>query len=213
MLIASHISLEICSRTQRAFSRASVMQVVTAFGLPSCHSTQSLTLTAGGLVVVLEHSDPRRRALTICSHARAAIGDSASSRAWKLTSRSRVDVLGPLEVARHPVERVGDPGEHQSRSTQVSLLPPPCEELTTSEPSRSATRVRPPGTIADRVAVEDERPQVDVARLEARRRRRSGARERDHRLRDVVARARPRCGARNVLALGCRGDAGPISMP
>ena len=37
-----------------------------------------------------------------------------------------------------------------SRSTQVSLLPPPCDELTTSEPARSATRVRPPGTIVTR---------------------------------------------------------------
>ena len=33
------------------------------------------------------------------------------------------------------------------RSTQVSLLPPPCDELTTSEPLRSATRVSPPGTM------------------------------------------------------------------
>src|SRR5579871_86937 len=32
------------------------------------------------------------------------------------------------------------------RRTQVSLLPPPCEEFTTREPLRSATRVRPPGT-------------------------------------------------------------------
>ena len=58
------------------------------------------------------------------------------------------DVLRPLEVTPHPVERVGDPGEdHGSRgaSTQVSLLPPTCEELTTKEPGRSATRVRPPG--------------------------------------------------------------------
>ena len=30
-------------------------------------------------------------------------------------------------------------------STQVSLLPPPCDEFTTSEPLRSATRVSPPG--------------------------------------------------------------------
>src|SRR5947209_19124017 len=29
----------------------------------------------------------------------------------------------------------------------VSLLPPPCEEFTTREPCRSATRVSPPGTI------------------------------------------------------------------
>jgi hypothetical protein len=27
----------------------------------------------------------------------------------------------------------------------VSFEPPPCEELTTSEPRRSATRVKPPG--------------------------------------------------------------------
>ena len=31
-------------------------------------------------------------------------------------------------------------------STHVSLVPPPCDEFTTSEPSRSATRVSPPGT-------------------------------------------------------------------
>ena len=30
-------------------------------------------------------------------------------------------------------------------STQVSLPPPPCDEFTTSEPRRSATRVSPPG--------------------------------------------------------------------
>ena len=30
-------------------------------------------------------------------------------------------------------------------STQVSLLPPPCDEFTTSEPLTSATRVSPPG--------------------------------------------------------------------
>ena len=29
----------------------------------------------------------------------------------------------------------------------VNLLPPPCDELTTSEPRWSATRVRPPGTM------------------------------------------------------------------
>lgn len=34
----------------------------------------------------------------------------------------------------------------QSAKTHVSLLPPPCEELTNSEPLVMATRVRPPGT-------------------------------------------------------------------
>src|SRR5437868_5293435 len=33
-----------------------------------------------------------------------------------------------------------------ARSTHVSLLPPPCDEFTTSEPLRNATLVRPPGT-------------------------------------------------------------------
>ena len=34
-----------------------------------------------------------------------------------------------------------------SSNTHVSLLPPPCEELTTSEPFFNATRVNPPGMI------------------------------------------------------------------
>ncbi|GEM_PF-5016663 len=33
-----------------------------------------------------------------------------------------------------------------SANTQVSLLPPPCEELTTNDPLVIATRVNPPGT-------------------------------------------------------------------
>ena len=58
------------------------------------------------------------------------------------------DILGPLEVAAHPVEPVcGASEHHQSSSTQVSLVPPPWLELTTSEPASSATRVSPPGTM------------------------------------------------------------------
>ena len=40
-----------------------------------------------------------------------------------------------------------------SFSTQVSLLPPPCDELTTSDPLRRATRVSPPGTMVTRSPV------------------------------------------------------------
>src|SRR5688500_19202624 len=36
-------------------------------------------------------------------------------------------------------------GRFHPCSTHVSLLPPPCEEFTTSEPRFSATRVNPPG--------------------------------------------------------------------
>src|SRR6186713_2098312 len=37
---------------------------------------------------------------------------------------------------------------HQSSSTQLSLVPPPWDEFTTSEPFLSATRVRPPGVMS-----------------------------------------------------------------
>src|SRR5882672_10476064 len=51
------------------------------------------------------------------------------------------------EETHEPVQVLDSPGDHQFSSTHVSLVPPPCEEFTTSEPSRNATRVRPPGTI------------------------------------------------------------------
>ena len=76
-------------------------------------------------------------------------------------------VLGPLDVSRHPEDRVRHSAQHRQRSlhavpagvrsrraalrlpwltsTQVSLLPPPCELLTIIEPWRNATRVSPPG--------------------------------------------------------------------
>jgi hypothetical protein len=45
-LACSHISLLICSRTLRAFSRARVRQAVTAFGLSGCHNRNSITAAA-----------------------------------------------------------------------------------------------------------------------------------------------------------------------
>src|SRR3546814_8486604 len=58
-------------------------------------------------------------------------------------------VLGALDVAHHPVEIVGGAAQHQSSparmseisssSTQVSLVPPPWLELTTSERSEEHT--------------------------------------------------------------------------
>ena len=75
----------------------------------------------------------------------------------------------------------------RSARTRVSLPPPCCDELTTSVPASSATRVSPPGSSADdAVAAERERAQVDVARLEPAVDDRRMARERDDRLRDEV---------------------------
>src|SRR4029450_11098109 len=97
--------------------------------------------------------------------------------------------------APHPVQPVRDAGEdYPSRgaSTQVSLLPPPWEGLTTSEPSRGATGVGRPGgpsaQHANAVAVEDERAQVHPARLEAATDVSGMRGELHERLRDVVAR-------------------------
>ena len=58
-------------------------------------------------------------------------------------------VLGALGIAAEPVHVVRDAGKQAahadgSSTIQVSLLPPPWEEFTTSEPARIATRVRPP---------------------------------------------------------------------
>ena len=62
-------------------------------------------------------------------------------------------------------------------STQVSFAPPFCEELTTSAPSSSATRVIPPGQHRDVVGRRHQHvgSQVDVARRTASRRSRSDA--------------------------------------
>src|ERR1700680_3503807 len=54
--------------------------------------------------------------------------------------------LAAFEGKPPPQQRTRYAPQHFSPSTQVSLLPPPCDELTMSEPSRSATRVRPPAS-------------------------------------------------------------------
>jgi len=84
-------------------------------------------------------------------------------------------VLRALGIAGHPESDRGL-GEHELRSqcaaashssTQVVLRPPPCEEFTTRDPSRNATRVRPPGNDGDVLSRQHEGAQVDVARRDA----------------------------------------------
>ncbi len=70
----------------------------------------------------------------------------------------------------------------------MSLLPPPCDEFTTSDPLRSATRVSPPGTIDTLVAEQHVRPKVDVPRLDAAVDEARRVRQRQRRLGDEVAR-------------------------
>ena len=54
--------------------------------------------------------------------------------------------FGSFQIASGPEKMTRDSPEHQASSTQVSLLPPPCDEFTINEPSRSATRVSPPAS-------------------------------------------------------------------
>ena len=62
-------------------------------------------------------------------------------------------VLGPLQVAAHPVQAVGDAREHGCISDSIGSEPRYlcCRRLATNSPPaircRSATRVRPPGTM------------------------------------------------------------------
>ena len=64
-----------------------------------------------------------------------------------------------------------------SSITHVSLLPPPCEEFTTSDPALSATRVRAAGNDFHLLAIKNVRTQIDVAAFASRLRKKTGARE------------------------------------
>ena len=58
-----------------------------------------------------------------------------------------LDNISVLLPAEHAAARRVDQRHRHSSTTQVSFVPPPCDELTTSEPCLSATRVNPPGTV------------------------------------------------------------------
>ena len=138
--------------------------------------------------------------------------------------------LGDVEQARQVLDALHVAGEPQRApawraircllaatglahaSTQVSFEPPPCEELTTSEPGRSATRVRPPGsTQVSRPVTANGRRSTWRGSTPVVAQRRAD-RQLDHRLADVVGRighAAGRGTPRSSALLAC----GPISMP
>ena len=153
-MICSHISLETYSRTVRAFSRARTMQEKMECGFFLSNATKSTTVVRVGLgverveeVVLLEGIDDR---LPMLAHRLVGLVLEVQHE-LEVHIQDPGVVLGPFDVAAHPIERVGDPAQHagvsSSSTTHESLLPPPCDELTTSEPFRNATRVRPPGTM------------------------------------------------------------------
>ena len=71
-------------------------------------------------------------------HARALRSDTGSGK------QSFQDMcVTKLELGHE--ESIARASPYSSSTTHVSFDPPPCDEFTTSEPLRRATRVRPPG--------------------------------------------------------------------
>ena len=105
-------------------------------------------------------------------------------------------------------------GGGRAASTQVSLEPPPWLELTTSAPSGSATRVRPPGSTqisSPSLTANGRRSTWRGAKLVADQRRR---RRQLHRpLGDPAARVGRRPLARSVVELAAPSACGPMTMP
>ena len=105
-------------------------------------------------------------------------------------------------------------GSPRCPTTQVSFEPPPCELLTTSCPSGSATRVSPPGSTQTSVAVVDrERAQVGVPGPHPVLDQRRDRRELHDRLRDPAARvgAQPRGQLVELRLRGVRPDDEPLA--
>ncbi len=93
---------------------------------------------------------------------------------WRISET--VTPITGLLMPSPPVHRTLAQFAH--RSTHVSLLPPFCEELTTSAPGVEGDPREPAGQHVHVLAAGDrERAQIDVARLEARRRTTVGWRE------------------------------------
>ena len=146
---------------------------------------------------------------TLVGQQRRPVGDVEQARG----------VLGALDVARHPVELVGGAGRACVRrrrssvaSTQVSFVPPPCDELTTSEPSRSATRVRPPGHQLTRLARTARRAAGRCAAARCPLRRTSGTSTAQASAGRCTCRAPRGCAARNASRSAAR-RGGPDQHP
>ena len=94
----------------------------------------------------------------------------------------------------------------------MSLLPPPCEEFTTSEPLRKSDAGQAAGDERDFFTHQDVGTQIDVARFDFAVDQAGCAGERKGGLRDVVARIGQNARAK-IVALQSAELCGPMSMP
>ena len=82
-------------------------------------------------------------------------------------------VLGPLDIAAHPVEAVGDAAQHLlTLNTQVSFEPPPWDGIDHQAAALQRHAGQRAGHDLGFRAMQDEGAQIDMARLRRRRRQR-----------------------------------------
>ena len=141
-LSTSHISEVMEPRTERAFS-----QLLRA-GVSDEGFSGSSAMKRGPGARTRRRGGENGKSVPVMFSGATTWSCAAAPSPGAACPRDVEDARGALapDVARHPVEARGDAREHQS-TTHVSFTPPPCEEFTTSDPSRNATRVRPPGTM------------------------------------------------------------------
>ena len=156
-LSVSHISLEMRSRTWRAALRARSMHATIERGLSRLNASQCRTVRAASRSTATIASCAGSGPSFGAARAAAPSGPRASRgrRARRARGAGSRRSAGPR---RARARRSGSSRTRPRRrgrascvapraSTQVSLPPPPCDEFTTSEPERSATRVSPPGVM------------------------------------------------------------------
>ena len=155
----SHISELHCSRTWRRFSRAAATQEIIDEGLARSSVRRWVRVVGVDLAIFgsrhlqrFEQTQPAARSrLPETDRGAAEDRRRSGARCARRARGSGSSSTGCRRLGRASGFRGWHSSEivivdHHARSTQVSLLPPPCEEFTTSDPRRSATRVRPPGT-------------------------------------------------------------------
>ncbi len=138
----------ISSRTWRAFSRAAVTHARTESRFERSNTRASTS--AAGAVGASAARGSRNAVIEPAEIPPIRIRPAIESQVEAHIEQPR-GVFRALQIAADPVQGVGNSrqqhGPIYSSRTHVSLLPPPCDEFTTSDPLLSATRVNPPGTI------------------------------------------------------------------
>jgi hypothetical protein len=139
---------EMTDRTERAFSRAWRRQLRIELGYRGSNVRKSMTFVWEGSsysllkIVVARYLDQRRPLVTVRPrHVQVEQYVDADEAG---------DVCSAFDIAIHPVDRFGRSIQHgmislMTAAPRCPCRPPPWEELTTSDPFSSATRVNPPG--------------------------------------------------------------------